>query len=318
MYPVTLRNTLLCKDIENDILAYYGWEYISKYPLSGGAILQYMDKLDWKTTSGQPLSFDVIIKCAHLMDWDAYLMANYVKDSFILYTFKNEIASSHVLKYCGVKMINYTDDFIDIFSDTSVIDWNWYARNKKISSTNIEKYWGKFNCNTLLQFQTVPLHLIKAYGQCMNWKLICKYQINTLTLQFIEENTHQVYWDLLVKYCTLPEYFISRYRNYWKGQSIRGGCGIIGDATESPHESMEVIVPKYNSLSEDFISNNTHWLDMDAVSSFQKISCEFILHHQHLLNMHLLALNKHFNGPGQIQILLNPKTSKYVIIPLQV
>jgi hypothetical protein len=279
--------------LNDSVVEYIGWEILST--IVPEHILEKNTKhINWTSVSARlDISDRFVEKYYDKIDWCAYLMSEKPKNIDILVKNRERVIDNiKIFKEVSVKSNYYSDpEFIDVFSE--IIDWIWYAQYKKIPEYLIDRYWSKLNPSLISSNQNLTNTLYEKYWKTLDWLKISKYQ--KLDEKTINLWRHLVQWKEIFTYQKLSNGFLDRYKF---------NC-----------PSSNVVIPAHQNLSETFIANNSHWLDMNTVCLKQKMSYEFLKKYQECLNFNALYQNVFYNTKNSIQVIRHNKTHKYYIIP---
>jgi hypothetical protein len=182
-------------------------------------------------------------------------------------------------------------EFIDAF--TELVDWVWYGQNIKIPEYLIDRYLPNYNHSIISASQNLTPALYEKCWETLDWLKISKYQ--KLTESLIHRWRHLVKWKEIFTYQKLSCEFIEQYK--------------------FNHENSSILIPTHQELTEKFIEDNIHWLDIPTICAKQNMSLEFLKKHQKRLVFRNLLHNIFYNKPGTLQILQNSKTKHYFVIP---
>lgn len=136
------------------------------------------------------------------------------------------------------------------------------------------------NCNydwnrliTNVQFTERQLYKIK---DILPWKNVSKYQ--SLSPDFIDLFSLNLYWPYILKYQNVPEYLIEKYGSKldWKND-----VSLVNKLSEKfiieHHNKLSPInISKYQTLSEKFIRQYKDEVSWFNITIYQKLSEEFI------------------------------------------
>lgn len=149
----------------------------------------------------------------------------------------------------------------EVLALANLNDRNNLLKTKSVPEPLLEKYFSRFSGNVIAKYQDLSEGFILRRGGQMDWKVICKYQVNKLSPNTIVQAANTLYWKYLIKYQTVPESIIEKFMQ----------PGVL---------STQIIdlrlVAKYQHLSDTFIQNHWTKLDHNIITQYQNLS-EFLL-----------------------------------------
>lgn len=235
------------------------------------------------------LSESNYIRHARNVDWIAYSCKKEIS-MFILCGIRDVMTELFPGYSEGDKVILYRNiGFLEVYAD--IIDWSFCLLCTDVPEEILEANMDRINKTDLCRYQDLSLDFIRKYKECLNWKELSR---KPLPVRFIEEMAPYICWDTLLdtEYVNnIPEQLICKNRKNIHNYSV--------------------MIPKKVYLSEEFMRENTYWLDAHAVSRYQNLSLEFIRDKHYYLVPEALMENPLLMKQG-MKVIRGPYGTYYV------
>ncbi len=181
----------------------------------------------------------------------------------------------------------------DLFLHTykNQINWDIVCRHQELSKDILFIYFNRFQVRDLIVFQNLPIELIEEYLHLMDVELLSEYQC--LNEPFIEKNINRINMMKLGENFQFSSQFMIKYKYklnielLCKTQTIDDH--VLRDFISNNLNVCFDTISWRQDLSEDFIREYFMLLDKDDIVSFQKLSEKFMEDMWDHLNIELLS-----------------------------
>lgn len=280
-------------DLNYKLLSFIEPDIISRLPLLDFQIDQLANYLNWDILSSKPLDGWIFVKYKHRIDWSVFLQNGHPKEINYLLDVKDKLSEhQHLFFNTRIKKQYYNHAFLSAFPE--YVDWNWCAKNMKLSDFVLLHNWNKFNIGILSKYQTLSSTVLIKHKYNVIWKYVCRHRLEESLMRKLD---YLMVWDVVCKYQKLSELLIEDYRHIL-----------------STNKKCMYAICRYQKLSEQFITTNIKWLDLETIYKYQNLSIDYIRENISTINLEILSTNIHYNKPNCIQI-LKSGSSWYIIDP---
>lgn len=238
------------------------------------------NRLDWNVISSRPIPIKYLKKYYDQINWRIYITNGHYKDIETLELIYDELYTYAEL-FCDptIKKQYYNKYFLRRFG--ALIDWDWCIIRYQIPDDIIIKYWDIWNKYTLCKYQTLSDNIISKYKYVLRWDILSK---RVLSESIMLECCDYLYWNYIVQR-PLSMQFINRCITYIK---YNNEC--------------KYLLPRHQSLDEEFILKHIYWLNIECVCKYQRLSSAFIIKHANTLNFDVLMTNIYMNQDSLMQL----------------
>lgn len=227
---------LLSADNNWRLLKYIDVDLLSILPLTDFQIDEFAPVLNWKIMSTKEIPGNSIVKYADKIDWNTFLQNEHKKEiSALLAVAHKIIPHAKLFNLEKMRKLYYNKDFILVFPE--YVDFNWCAKNIRLTDYILIKYWNKFDVNVLSEYQPMSPTIHKEKLRYINWRLASRWPIEE---SFLEEIMDLIDIKKICRYQRLSERFIL------KNRARLDMC----------------MISLYQAMSEDFIMENLSVLSL--------------------------------------------------------